>query len=591
MAKGEVGYDPLVRNTLGRNNANNDFNSALIAANEDGSILERLQWIQIALGGAAGQLRVAQSTSGTVEENAIQQFSITIFDIDSGAVPAADIDITAISAVMYRSRAGGAFSAVGITQPVFTKGDGRVYDAYQFLAAEWTVGDMYQLRVVNITATISGDTAHIPAFVWSDIVVETEDVTTSVQRTEYGDAIWFDAGNGIAGTVYPVGTPQTPCDVIANVITMCAARNLRNIRIHGALVLGAIMEHYNFIGYCHENITDSLDLNGQDVDGSVVDCLLVTGAQGGTGLLTLIDSIVYTLVLFAGRMDKCSFYGSTCSFRDTSFIDLVDCDSIHGDTTITVQAPTRASIKNWTGNLKLTAQDGGLTYIRGFKGTLEIDVMTGGTLNVYAGNADITINVNCTGGIINVYGDALITGAGGGVTINDHTMNSVPTADVVTNLQMRDVIGNKTDTALAAPTAVDSMMRYVKGILNAVAAAALNFQEQDDVPVNMTAINASETNVFHMHAVDTRYLIRNLRLKCVDPGANTVTVRLHELINDVLIVVDSFEITTVNFATYHSLMGMFGLPHLDGDELKVTVQADAGGPYDVTGQYSYGIAA
>jgi hypothetical protein len=33
-------------------------------------------------------------------------------------------------------------------------------------------------------------------------------------------------------------------------------------------------------------------------------------------------------------------------------------------------------------------------------------------------------------------------------------------------------------------------------------------------------------------------------------------------------------------------MDMFGLPHLAGDVLQVTVQASAGGPYAVTGQYT-----
>ncbi|KKK82678.1 hypothetical protein LCGC14_2801010, partial [marine sediment metagenome] len=46
-------------------------------------------------------------------------------------------------------------------------------------------------------------------------------------------------------------------------------------------------------------------------------------------------------------------------------------------------------------------------------------------------------------------------------------------------------------------------------------------------------------------------------------------------------------ITTANFGTYHSLMDMFGLAHLAGDDLQVTVRASAGGPYAVTGQYSH----
>ena len=123
--------------------------------------------------------------------------------------------------------------------------------------------------------------------------------------------------------------------------------------------------------------------------------------------------------------------------------------------------------------------------------------------------------------------------------------------------------------------------------LNTIKGASGVFHEQADTAVNINAINASETNVFDLSTASTRYIIRSLRLKCADPGANTVTVRLYELVNDGLTEVDSFDIDTDNFGTYHSLMDMFGMPQLAGDNLKVTVRASAGGPYVVTGQYSH----
>jgi len=127
----------------------------------------------------------------------------------------------------------------------------------------------------------------------------------------------------------------------------------------------------------------------------------------------------------------------------------------------------------------------------------------------------------------------------------------------------------------------------VQRLMNMVGATGI-FHEQADVAVNVNATNAAETDVLNLAAANTRYIVRSLRLKCADPGANTVTVRLYELVNDVLTEVDAFAITAANFGTYHSLMDMFGLPHLAGDRLQVTVRASAGGPYAVTGQYSHG---
>lgn len=123
--------------------------------------------------------------------------------------------------------------------------------------------------------------------------------------------------------------------------------------------------------------------------------------------------------------------------------------------------------------------------------------------------------------------------------------------------------------------------------IDAIKGATGIFYEQADVAVNITAIAASETDVLNLAVANTRYIVRSLRLKCADPEANTVTVRLYELVNDVLTEVDSFDIDSTNLGTYHSLMDMFGLPNLASDELKVTVQASAGGPYAVTGQYAH----
>ena len=130
----------------------------------------------------------------------------------------------------------------------------------------------------------------------------------------------------------------------------------------------------------------------------------------------------------------------------------------------------------------------------------------------------------------------------------------------------------------------------IRTIYNALLAINSSFQEQLDTVVDINAILAAETNVFALSVPGTCYIVRSLRLKCEDPGANTVSVRLYELVNDVATAVDTFEIDSANFATYHSLMDMFGLPQLSGYNLRVTVQASAGGPYAVTGKFSHATA-
>ncbi len=139
--------------------------------------------LAIVAGGQADFI-TEQSEASTVEQNAIQQFNIALFSLSTGAIPLLSIDITGISQVMSRSRAGGAFSAVGITPPVFTKGAGTVYCPYQFLLAEWEMGDLYKLVVSGIKATIGINTFFVPDMVWSNAVIESADLETTVNAIE-----------------------------------------------------------------------------------------------------------------------------------------------------------------------------------------------------------------------------------------------------------------------------------------------------------------------------------------------------------------------------------------------------------------------
>jgi len=140
---------------------------------------------------------------------------------------------------------------------------------------------------------------------------------------------------------------------------------------------------------------------------------------------------------------------------------------------------------------------------------------------------------------------------------------------------------------IAAGQSRDQDLKDIYDIVAAIAGVSGIFHEQPDTAVNINAIAASETDVLNLATANTRYIVRTLRLKAVDPSPNNITVRLYELVNDVATVVDTFTINGTNFGTYHSLMDMFGLPHLAGDNLRITVQASAGGPYAVTGQYSH----
>jgi hypothetical protein len=116
------------------------------------------------------------------------------------------------------------------------------------------------------------------------------------------------------------------------------------------------------------------------------------------------------------------------------------------------------------------------------------------------------------------------------------------------------------------------------------------------VPIAATAINATAVvspGADILDLVDTdgkeTYRLNNFRIKCADPGADTVTITLYELINAVSTAVDTFTITTDNYTTYFSLFDMFGLTHVSGDDITINATTSAGS-YAVTGNYQYDVS-
>jgi len=155
-----------------------------------------------------------------------------------------------------------------------------------------------------------------------------------------------------------------------------------------------------------------------------------------------------------------------------------------------------------------------------------------------------------------------------------------------THSNVLSLVGSDVSAVGDSLTDIHTKIETIDGLLDAIRGATGVFHEQADVPVNITAIADSQITVLNLRADDTRYAIRNLRIKSADPGANSVTVHLWEFINDVFVETDSFEITTASYTNYFSIMDMFGVNTLYGDNIMIMVDTDVGS-YAITGQYSY----
>lgn len=266
--------------------------------------------------GLQWRIRTIPSIASMVEEDNYQQFSISIMDLQEGASTTANIDISSISAVMQRSRSGGAFATGTITQPTFVDTTaGRVYCSYRFLAAEWQVGDMYRLTVSGITVDLtSSETAYLPAEVWSNMVVEHAELAADVNNivtyltspaSGLGAIIAtlsyiitkLDAPAGLGGIMATLSAfydmfvdPATGFEAIQN--TVAAVYGLTDSleatlgAVNTAAHTGAVDDVTTAMGYLKQLVTDL-----RTVDGNVDSILEDTGTTIPASI-TLIKSTI-----------------------------------------------------------------------------------------------------------------------------------------------------------------------------------------------------------------------------------------------------------------------------------------------------------
>lgn len=154
------------------------YDSSTTTADRDGNILERTEFlIQSVLN--AQQVKTVQSDSLMVNLDAYSFFNVYITDIDSNAYAVDEIIITAATITLEKSHNGGAFSAVGITQPILTKSIGLLSTTCFFSSLQWEAEDLYKLDISGVTIS-DGVQANLPNFVWSNATSLVSDIDAEV---------------------------------------------------------------------------------------------------------------------------------------------------------------------------------------------------------------------------------------------------------------------------------------------------------------------------------------------------------------------------------------------------------------------------
>jgi hypothetical protein len=230
---------------------------------------------------------------------------------------------------------------------------------------------------------------------------------------------------------------------------------------------------------------------------------------------------------------------------------------------------------------------GGETFIGANITINGADSWTSGALHCAGDITNTSTGAFIVNGNLEVNGDAVFGGVAIAVTIKGNAfikfLNNSNTGTITFNGDLEII--TLTNSNAGGTVLVTGFARIFGVITNAGTLTYKGVHPETAVTFNATNVAA---DVFHLAAASGfHHIVDKVRIKCADPGAQTVAINLLELINGVLTQVDSFTITTANFTTYFSLMDMFGIDHLAGDELQITALASDAGPYAVTGSYAY----
>jgi hypothetical protein len=339
------------------------------------------------------------------------------------------------------------------------------------------------------------------------------------------DAVYYDSVHGVAGTTYPVGTPTMPVNNFADLLLILAARNLSRVVLRSSITFTADV---NAIPNFSTNYNMVFEAEGNPTMRSWGDVQVNLNSFRADGVM--FRGCYFNDATANASMqvffERCQIFRLGSAGNNWSQLLFKECLIHH----LYVNSTPEIQDSLFDAADLHLVNAGGLIY--NCFGSVTLYNMVAGTCEISSSTWLNVISGAGNAGIINLFGPARITNNGTSV-INSYANN--PRAEI---------------------------------------------------PVNITAIVASETNFLNLATASFHYTIDDLILKCADPNPNTVNVKLYKLVNAVLTNTKTFAITTANAATYFDINTMFGLKSLAGDNIKITVQATGGGPYTITGSYA-----
>lgn len=211
-------------------------------------------------------------------------------------------------------------------------------------------------------------------------------------------SIWIDTIHGTAGTENFVnGTADNPVSTWADALTLSASLGINRFTIAAGstITLTADSSEYEIMGNNY-----ALAFNGQDVTGSKINGATVSGTYVGTTAI-LEDCIINAITGPGITMRRCFYNEVTITNNAGNAWYLNDCRS-------RVAGMGSAKFDFGSGLTGTPAGETTEVSMRAYSGGIEILNMAPGDMLSLEGDGALTVNENCTGGIIAVRGNIRI---------------------------------------------------------------------------------------------------------------------------------------------------------------------------------------
>ncbi len=253
----------------------------------------------------------------------------------------------------------------------------------------------------------------------------------------YGFMVFVDAGANTNTVIGVDGTPKNPVGTIAAAKTIADNLGYATIcLLDGASeTIGETMEDYRFVGLTR---SATINLGGQDVDRSFFECLTVTGEQGGTETIVVINSGLSNADSLEIHARNCAIIGNLSLRAGSHFFNKCYTSVAGNSTPILDFADVGTTVDVvWSG----------------YEGGIELQNMTTDHTISYMSKGQLIINANCDNGNITTRGFVRITNNGTSMNITKDAVFSRQEAPlwIWSNIDTSAVV----DTALMIEFLID----------------------------------------------------------------------------------------------------------------------------------------